>query len=217
MFVRTRESRGTIFLLCDKERGLNGSYIEATVTKSGNLVVQAKWSGTSESLDDSIKPEPYTVDGPLADGVPHLISIQRDRSFVVIKIDDLEHFRKSHSNRPFSPTVMYLGGKPGQLSGQESAALVVLQDSHSGETSTTLPDTPIDNNTEGTASDIGGLDVSVPQDFRFKGTIQDVRINLSLSEAGTGSMHPKPQNEYNVEFFNLTEVQTYGTNKVING
>lgn len=212
MFVRTRDPRGTIFLLCDKERGLNGSYIEATITKSGNLVVQAKWTGSAEGGDESnSKPEPYTVDGLLSDGNPHLISVQRDRSFVVIKVDDSEHFRKSHSNRIFSPTVMYIGGKPAQLTGQETPVIAPVPEGHSGETSTSFPDGSIDNNTEGTAADTEGTtEVLVPESYRFKGTIQDVRINLSAPDTGPSighTSHSKAQSVYIVEFFNLTEVK----------
>lgn len=210
MFVRTREPRGTIFLLCEKEKGLNGSYIEASIAKNGNLVVQAKWSGSADGSDEGIKPEPYTVDDNLSDGNPHLISVQRDKNFVIIKVDDSEHFRKSHSNRVFSPTVMYIGGVPAQLTGQDVSPPAPLQDSHSGETSTSLPDGSIDNNTEGTITDADGkIEVLVPEQYRFKGTIQDVRINLSSPEPGPTlghSSHSKPQIVYIVEFFNLTEV-----------
>ncbi|ODM96171.1 hypothetical protein Ocin01_10504 [Orchesella cincta] len=212
MFVRTREQRGIIFLLCDKERGLNGSYIEASVTKNGNLVVLAKWAGTgTDAVDENGgKPEAYTVDGQISDGNHHLISVQKDKGFVVIKVDDSEHFRKSHSNKVFSPTVMFIGGKPASFSDQESVAPGVIQEGHSGETSTSLPETPVDNNTEGTATDTeGSSEVIVPEAFRFKGTIQDVRINLSAAETSPSTLghtsHPRAPNEYIVEFFNLTE------------
>ncbi|CAL8126422.1 unnamed protein product [Orchesella dallaii] len=212
MFVRTREQKGTIFLLCDKERGLNGTYIEASVTKNGNLVVLAKWTGAgAEAVDENAgKPESYTVDGQISDGNPHLISVQKDKNFVVIKVDDSEHFRKSHSNKVFSPTVMFIGGKPATYSDQESVVSGVIQEGHSGETSTSLPETPIDNNTEGSATEAeGSLEVFVPEPFMFKGTIQDVRINLSAAEPNPSTLghtsHPRAPNEYIVEFFNLAE------------
>jgi len=181
--------------------------LEAYVEDDGQLGVLAK-------LDEG-KEETYKVGGlAINDGEPHLISFQRERGLVKINVNGTEHFRRSLPLKPtqvFNPAVMYIGGIP-PLPEPETTSLPTL-----GENTSSLSHLV----PAGRGEDQGSTSSEVPFELSspasrvsraiwnnkmepFKGTIQDVRVNLSTESS---SHHQNPMlNRYVVEFFPLTQV-----------
>lgn len=186
MFVRTRESNGTIFLLQEEPSKNHSLYLKAYVDLN-QLGVIAK-------LDEG-EEETYKVGGlSINDGQPHLISFQKERGLVKINVNGQEHFRRSLPLKPtqiFNPEVMYIGGIPMNASRSNSSVHIPSDQS------------PPESIAVFNARRRRGrsweefLQSAAP----FKGVIQDVRVNLTTDT----STHPKTS-RYTVEFFPLAHV-----------
>lgn len=107
MFIRTRQSTGTIFHLGSATRVTaepTGSYVSAQLDK-GELFVRMRFNGT---------PEGYTVGGnKLDNGYNHLIEVIRNGTLVQVKLNGTEYFRKTlSSSGNLNAQLLYLGGPP---------------------------------------------------------------------------------------------------------
>lgn len=105
MFIRTRVDRGDIFYLGSEPSFENSpqTFI-ASHLDGGELILRLQFNGT----------EDYRVTGvKLNDGNNHLIQVVRNVTFVQVKINGSEYFRKTiSSSAQLNVTVLYLGGTP---------------------------------------------------------------------------------------------------------
>ncbi|CAG7820206.1 unnamed protein product [Allacma fusca] len=185
MFVRTRESRGTIFFLGDESRE-NGLFLEAQVEEDGQLGVVSKL--------DEVKEETYTVGGvQINDGASYLINVQKEKGLVKININGTEHFRKSVKEKvQFHPTIMFIGG-------------VVPNSSEMGDTGDFEDSTLVPGEIAPTRLPITSSYL-LRRMKPFKGVIQDVRVNLSSTDVVPSAAS---HDHFVVEFFPLQNASAY--------
>ncbi|XP_076260124.1 cell polarity complex component crumbs [Rhynchophorus ferrugineus] len=156
MFIRTRQPKGQIFYLgSSMGQNVNDETYIAAQLEGGELLVRIQFNGSLES---------HSVSGvKLHNGYNNLIEVTRNITFVQVKLNGTEYFRKTISTSGIlDAQVLFLGGEPQLRSVRQAESIGAAKVDLATPTAPAAIISPLSN-------------------VHFKGIIQDVQISNGSS------------------------------------